>query len=230
VVLVDRELADVPLPGLWVDGAYLVEHAPILEVLAPELLFVPMRQRTWDPPVVLGDPGGDLRNAAAEVDAVAGKLGVEPMRGTRATRDALGNAAGARVVHVAAHSRTGNGEAALMLADGAFSSLDIVRQKIAPRLAVIATCRSHVDDDPATSLVAAFLAAGASGVIGVKRTLDDADGAALMSEFYRLGGADDPLHALAAVQRAAIAQGRPPHAWATVSFFGASAWITNRSE
>jgi tetratricopeptide (TPR) repeat protein len=230
VVLVDRELADVPLAGLRVGGRYLIEHAPILELLAPDLLFAPIRERTWDRPVVLGDPGGDLASAAAEADTVARSLAVEPRRGKSATRDALANGASASVLHVAGHSTVGNGEAALVLSDGTLSSLDIVRQRIAPRLAVIATCRSQVDDDPATSLVAAFLAAGSSGVIGVKRALDDVDGAELMREFYRAGGADDPLRALAAAQRAAIARHRLPHSWAAVSFFGVGSWIRTRSE
>jgi tetratricopeptide (TPR) repeat protein len=228
VVLVDRELADVPLAGLRVGGRYLVEHAPILELLAPDLLFAAIRERTWDRPVVLGDPSGDLASAAAEADAVARALAVEPSRGNTATRGALASGSAARVLHVAAHSTVGNGEAALVLSDGTLSSLEIVRRRIAPRLAVIATCRSQVDDDPATSLVAAFLAAGAAGVIGVKRALDDVDGAELMREFYRAGGADDPMRALAAAQRAAIARHHLPHSWAAVSFFGVGSWISNQ--
>jgi CHAT domain-containing protein len=109
------------------------------------------------------------------------------------------------------------------------SSLEIVRQKLAPRVAVLATCRSQVDDDPATSLVAAFLAAGAAGVVGVKRALDDADSANLMTEFYRASGADNPMLALATAQRAAISNHALPHAWATVSFFGVGGWM-NRSD
>jgi tetratricopeptide (TPR) repeat protein len=228
VILVDRELADVPLAGLRIGGRYLIEHAPIFELLAPDLLFAPIRERTWNRPVVLGDPGGDLASAAAEANAVARSLDVEPWRGPRATRDALASGAGARVLHIAAHSTVRNGEAALVLSDGTLSSLDIVRQKIAPRLAVIATCRSQVDDEPATSLVAAFLAAGAEGVVGVKRALDDVDGAALMREFYRAGGAHDPMRALAAAQRVAIARHQPPHSWAAVSFFGVGSWISNQ--
>lgn len=228
VVMLDRELTDVPLAGLRVDNAYLVELAPILEVLAPELLFAPLRERAWGPPVVVGDAGGDLDSAAREAAAVARSLGVEPQLGTQATRQALASGASARVVHTATHATLGNGEAALVLSDGTLSSLDIVEHKIAPRLAVIATCRSHVDDDPATSLVAALLAAGTQGVVGVKRALDDADGAELMLAFYQADGTNHPVRALAAAQRAAIANHRPPHAWATASFFGVGGWISNQ--
>jgi hypothetical protein len=105
------------------------------------------------------------------------------------------------------------------------SAIEIVNQRIAPRVAVIATCRSQVADDPATSLVAAFLAAGASGVVGVKRSLSDADGAFVMASFYAAGGGDEALEALAKAQRAAIAAKRAPSTWAAVSFFGVGGWI-----
>lgn len=225
VVLLDRELADVALPGLRVGGKFLVEHAPILELLAPELVFIAVPTRTWSRPVVIGNPKGDLKRAAREAIVVARALKTEPHIGQAATRNVLANAGRARVMHVATHSTIRMKEAALVLSDGALSSLEIVRRRIAPRVAVIATCRSQVADDPATSLVAAFLAAGAAGVIGVKRALDDDEGATLMLEFYRAGGADHPLQALARAQRSAIASHRPPHAWATVSFFGVGGWI-----
>ena len=228
VVMLDRELSDVALAGLRVGGRYLVERAAILEVLAPELLFAPAPRAACDRAVAVGDPRGDLPGAVDEVHAVARVLGAAEHLGARATGDAVGRAADACVLHVAAHSRIDDGRAAFVLADGALSANDIANRKIAPRLAVIATCRSQVDDDPAASLTAAFLAAGAPGVIGVKRAYDDVDGAPLLLEFYRRyrrGGDRDPVQALAGAQRAAIGLGRPPRAWATVSLFGVAGWI-----
>jgi tetratricopeptide (TPR) repeat protein len=225
VVMLDRELSDVALAGLRVDGKYLVEHAPIVEVLAPDLLFAPVPSRPWRPAVAVGDPLGDLQAAGREVRAAAGSTGGRAYVGTEATRAAIAAGSDAFLLHVATHAREDNGEAAFMLHDGALPANEIVAQRIAPRLAVIATCRSQVDDDPAGSLVAAFLAAGAPGIIGVKRSLDDRDGAALMADLYRLHGAEDPVRALALAQRAAIAANRPPGAWATVSFFGVGGWV-----
>jgi hypothetical protein len=229
VVLLDRELADVALAGLRVAGKYLVERGPILELLGPELLFASVPQRAWTPAKVIGNPNGDLVAAEREAIAVASALEVQPVLGTRATVAAVANGAAARVLHIAAHSTLGSGDTALVLSDGVLSSLEIVRQKLAPRVAVIATCRSQVNDDPAISLVAAFLAAGTAGVVGVKRALDDADGATLMTRFYRAAGADNPMLALATAQRAAISNHALPHAWATVSFFGVGGWM-NRSD
>lgn len=224
-VLLDRELADVALPGLRVAGKFLVQHAPILELLAPELAFAPIPDQHWDPPAVIGDPRSNLPSAAHEARLVGQALAVQPQLRDAATRAAFLRAARARVLHVATHAVLRAKEAALVLSDDTLSSLEIVSHGIAPRVAVLATCRSQVDDDPARSLVAALLAAGAGGVIGVKRALDDREGARLMLDFYAAGGAADPLRALATVQRAAIDDHRPPRAWATVSFFGVGGWI-----
>jgi len=225
VVMLDRELSDVALAGLRVAGRYLVEHAPIVEVLAPDLLFGAVPGRPWQPAIAVGDPLGDLRAAAREVRGAASMTGGRAYVGAEATRAAVVAGSDAFLLHVATHARQDDGEEAFVLHDGALPANQIVAQRIAPRLAVIATCRSQVDDDPAGSLVAAFLAAGASGVIGVKRSLDDSDGAALMADLYRLHGAEDPVRALALAQRAAIAANRPPGAWATVSFFGVGGWV-----
>lgn len=225
VVMLDHELSDVALAGLRVAGKYLIQHAPIVEVLAPDLLFAPVPGRPWHPAIAVGDPLGDLAAASREVRAAAGMTGGRAYVGAEATRAAVAAGSDAFLLHVATHALQANGEAAFVLHDGALPANEIVAQRIAPRLAVIATCRSQVDDDPAGSLVAAFLAAGAPGIIGVKRSLDDSDGAALMADLYRLHGAEDPVRALALAQRAAIAANRPPGAWATVSFFGVGGWV-----
>jgi hypothetical protein len=225
VVMLDRELADVALAGLRVGGRYLVERVDLLELLAPELAFAMIPDRRWGPAVAIGDAARDLPSAAREVAAVARVLGGSAAVGERATREALERGRDASVLHLATHANLADGRAAFVLADGAVSSHDILTLKIAPRLAVIATCRSQVDDDPETSLVAAFLAAGTPGVIGVKRAADDAASALLMAELYRVGGADDPMRGLARAQRAAIAANRPPRTWATVAFFGVIGWL-----
>jgi tetratricopeptide (TPR) repeat protein len=229
-VLLDRGLSDIALAGLRVGGRYLIERAAILEVVAPELLFAPAPSRDprCGPAIAIGDPRGDLPGAVDEVRAVARAIGAVVQIGPSATGAAIRAAAGACVLHVAAHSKIDDGRAAFVLADGPLSANDIANRKIAPRLAVIATCRSQVDDDPATSLAAAFLAAGSPGVIGTKRAYDDVDGTPLMLEFYRryrAAGDRDPVRALAEAQRAAIGSRRPPRAWATVSFFGVAGWI-----
>jgi tetratricopeptide (TPR) repeat protein len=229
VVLLDLELSDVALAGLRTGEHYLVEYSPILELLAPDLLFAPLRVAT-NAAVVIGDPNGDLPGAAIEAHSVAEQLGVTAHTGAQASRDALLAAQSARLLHVATHSTISDARAVLVLNDHPMSAIEIVNRRIAPRVAVIATCRSQVADDPATSLVAAFLAAGASGVVGVKRALSDRDGALLIASFYEGHGDHEPLVGLARAQRAAIAAKRPPSTWAAVSFFGVGGWIQPRKE
>ena len=225
VVMLDPELSDVALAGLRVGDRYLVERAEIFEVLAPDLLFTGVPQGPWQPPVAVADPRRDLPDAAAETIVVAEITGAARYVGSQATREALVALRRPSLLHVATHSKVEDGRATFVLADDALSANEIINLELAPRLAVIATCRSLVDDHPGRSLVAAFLAAGSPAVIGVKHALDDRDGAELMRSFYRLHGATSPLRALALAQRAAIAAGLPPRAWATVSFFGVGGWL-----
>jgi len=219
VVLLDRPLADLAVSGLRTGGRYIVEHAPIVELLAPDLLR-PAPARAWTDAVVLGDPRGDLPGAAREVTEVAALLAVPPSLGRAATRDVVAGARHARILHIATHSAIEDGGGRLVLHGEALSSLELLRLAIAPRLAVVATCRSQTNADPTASIVAALLASGAVGVVGAKRSVDDDASRALILDFYRAGGARDPIVGLAAAQRAAIHAGRSPRDWASFSFFG----------
>jgi tetratricopeptide (TPR) repeat protein len=226
VVVLDRELGDVALAGLRTGGRFLVEHAPIMELLVPDLIFAEPHRDSWSTAVAIGDPTGNLPGAKREVVAVARALSAVAATGPAATRKAVIDAAAARTLHIATHSTVDGGRAAFVLADGVITAFDIVNLNVAPRLAVIATCRSHVDDDPEQSLVAAFLAAGSSGVVGVKRAVDDAYGEQLIADFYSAHGDERPAEALATAQRDAIHAGRPPHLWAAFSFFGTGVWLS----
>lgn len=222
LVLLDGDMADVALAGLRVNGHYLVEYAPIVEILAPELLFEEPGPSAWQTAVVIGDPGGDLHGAAHEAALVGLALGVAPHVEQAATRAELIAHRTPTVLHLATHSSVVNGHALLSLADGSISTHDILDAKLAPRLAVVASCRSDGGDDPMTSLVATFLATGTQGVVGAKRAIDDQGAAAVFADFYAAGGDTHPIEALATAQRRAIASKVPPHIWASVSFFGTS--------
>jgi hypothetical protein len=223
VVLLDHDLAEIALAGLRLNNKYLVEQATLEEVLAPELLFQRASTHEWETSVVLGDPKGDLPAAASEARFVGKTLDVSPYLQTTATRAALMNSKHARVLHIAAHSRVDRGRAELTFSDGVVSTRDIVEGFIAPRLAVVASCNSDAGDDPMSSLVSAFLAAGTAAVIGSKRSIDDHDTELLIRDFYRAGGVDDPAGALATAQRLALARRAPPHTWSALSCFGTGA-------
>jgi tetratricopeptide (TPR) repeat protein len=227
-VALDRSYADLALPALRVGGRYLVEYVAILELLVPDLIFVDVPVRQWHGALAIGDPVGNLPGASRELERVGRQLSARVALGARASRSEFIKAAMARTLHVATHSTIDNGRAAFVLGDGIFTTHDIVKLRIAPRLAVIATCRSQTNDDPEQSLVAAFLAAGSTGVVGVKRAIDDADGERFMADFYDHHGDEDPVTAVAEAQRVAIAANRPPHTWAAFSFFGTGGWLATK--
>ena len=226
-VMLDRELADILLPGLRIGDKYLVQYGPIVEILAPEQLFEEVATSATDKPVVIGDSRNaePLPAAAGEAVHVAKLLDVPAYIHEQATRAAVSRGRHASLLHIAVHSNASRGRSALWLADGELTADTIADERIAPRVAVVATCQSKAGDDPASSLVAAFLAAGASGVIGSKRTLVDRDTAALMHDFYAARGAVDPARALATAQRAAIGANRGVSSWASISFFGVGGWL-----
>src|SRR5262249_6445316 len=100
VVMLDHELSDVALAGLRVAGRYLVEHAPIVEVLAPDLLFASLPGRPWRPAIAVGDPLGDLLAAAREVGAAASMTGGRAYVGAEATRAAVMAGSDAFLLHI----------------------------------------------------------------------------------------------------------------------------------
>ena len=222
IVLLDDQLTSIAFAGLRVDERYLVEQGPIVEVPAPQLLAEDQSPVDWSSPIVIGDAHGDLPDAAREATFVADALHVTARLQTEATRGRLLAEHRPRVLHIAVHSAIDGNQASFSLADGTVSATELLAAGLAPRVAVVATCRSDGGADPMKSLVAALLATGTRGVIGAKRAIDDRQTADLISDFYRAGGDRDPVGALAAAQRQAIARHVPPAAWASLSYFGSS--------
>ena len=151
--------------------------------------------------IVVGDPRGDLPAAAEEARKVAARLAVPALVGPAATRAAVLSAAGADVLHVAAHTEQRHDGATLELSDGPIALADIARLAPAPRLVVLASCGAAAGRDDAGngSLATAFLDAGADAVVGTRWSVGDADAAQVIATFYAADGARDPARALARV-------------------------------
>jgi tetratricopeptide (TPR) repeat protein len=222
----DGPLMRLPFAALRVDNSYLIEryalvYLPSLGALAA--IEARARPATASP-VVLGDARGDLPEAAREVAHVAERLGVTPRIGAAATADALRGAAGARVLHLATHVEVGARGAALILADGAVDSAQVVTWRLGPALAVLAGCASAVQlsdhHEIWGSLAAAFLASGARQVVAALWSIPDHDTRAFIERFYAEDGARDPAGALVRAQRAWIAAGRSPETWAAFVLMG----------
>jgi hypothetical protein len=226
-------LARLPFAPLRRAGRALIEDHTLAQVPSLSALQALKRRepRPAGPPFVaiLADASGDLPEAAAEARAVAERLGggdpdaeVSLFSGADATRAHLGEARGARVLHLAVHSGVGATGPFLALADGPMLAGEVLDQRITADLVVLASCASAATPDPGLwgSLVASFLASGSPAVVGSLWSTKDQVSRAFVDRFYAEGGADDPAAALARAQRAWLSEGRPSADWAAFAFYG----------
>jgi len=221
-VVPDGALVRLPFAALRRAGRRLVEDHAIVYVPGVSALAAAGGGVSAGPPVVLADPRGDLPGAAAEGREVARLLGIAPRLGPAATARSLESAAGARVLHLASHAGQGPGGPWLELADRNVTPAAILASRVRPRLVVLASCASA---SPAGrglwgSPGAAFLAAGSESVLASLGSVEDRAARDFVLRFYREGGAADPAGGLARAQRAYLAAGRPPSAWAPFVLLG----------
>lgn len=155
-------------------------------------------------PVVVSNPAGTLAAAQYEAEFLHGLYphghfygqagpGV-PVRGA-GTPDEVLEESGASLQHLGCHARAGTSPArsALELARADLSVERMLRHAAVRRggepggLVVLAACESDLTaslHDEALTLAAAYVAAGATGVIGTKWKVDDVESALLMCVFY----------------------------------------------
>lgn len=229
-VVADGVLGRVPFAALRRKGRYVAQDVALAYV--PSLTALAALARTsrdaGGPPVVLGvgqaGAGAEaLPGALAEARAVAAALGVEAHTGARATIASLRGAAGASLLHVAAHGGVDASGAWLELADGRAHAGSILAWRVRPRVAVLASCASAVRHGKNMwgALGAAFLAAGSEAVVATLWSVEDAPTRRLVERYYAHGGAGAPARAVAAMQREALAAGVRPAQWAPFVVFGA---------
>lgn len=216
-VLLIGVLSKVPLPALRDEGASLIaEQRPLVRVQglradAPET-------EEGGGSVVVADPLGDLPRAVSEGFLVVEALTREtsPRRihfsgskaATPATKARLWEADGAGLLHLAAHVSLST--RSILLADGEVKAEEIVRRRLAPRLAVLASCGSAAatDEEGWGSIAAALLDAGTSMVVATDRRVPDEDSLRIMRGFYaQPDWRKDPARALARVQ---VAESKRP--------------------
>ncbi|MEO8552691.1 MAG: CHAT domain-containing protein, partial [Kofleriaceae bacterium] len=221
-VVADSSLASVPFAALVRDGRRWIEQTAI--AFAPNVAVLARLRHAASSDgtrVVLGDPTNDLQGAREEAAASARTLGVSAHLGRAASIAALRSAAHADVLTVAAHSEVTEAVVKLRLADGDVTPAEIIDQRIAPRLVVLASCSSAVTDvDAWGAFAGAFLAAGTRDVIASRWALHDRIATEFVATFLRDGGVASPALALASAQRRAIKQGIPVSTWAALGAFG----------
>jgi tetratricopeptide (TPR) repeat protein len=224
-IAIDGELARVPFAALRRADRYLVEDYALVYVPSlTALVAIEGRPASlYGPAVVLAAPRGDLPAAASEAIAVGRATAAVVRTSHQATAAELRRAAQATLLHLATHSGVGARRPWLSLADGEVGASEIVTGRIAPRLVVLASCASATRErrEMWGSLAAAFLAAGARSALASLASVEDRTARDFVLRFYAEGGAEDPAGGLARAQRAAIAAGERPAAWAPFALFGA---------
>src|SRR3954469_9802515 len=128
------------------------------------------------PPIVIGDPRGDLAQARQESEWVADHVGVEAYTGAQATRHTIAQASASRLLHIAGHTWLAPGGPWLGLADGRVAASLVVHDRIRPQVAVLASCSGAATRGGGYwgSWGAAFLAAGTPSVVAALWSVGDA--------------------------------------------------------
>jgi tetratricopeptide (TPR) repeat protein len=163
------------------------------------------------PPLVIGDPKGDLAAASDEAAEVARILGVTPLVGADATVQAVvAGLAGSRTIHVAAHADYDAAEpmsSAIHLFDGDLTLGALVGEWSSADIVVLSACEGAsgmvVTGGEVLSLSAALLRTGVDTLVASLWSVDDAASSFLMTAFHEaLAGGTAAPAALA------VAQGR----------------------
>jgi tetratricopeptide (TPR) repeat protein len=218
-VLVDSQLQGLPVAALRHDGVPLIAMRPIVRVLRlPENRCARVTRSARA--TVLAAADATIPNALTEGERVAKLLHTSSQAGASATKAALFAASNDTVLHVAAHGKIGMDGAALVLADGEVSALEIQVNRLAPSLVVLTACDAAAANDPelAGSLAAGFLGAGSQYVVATPRTISDTGALEISTRFYRAGGDADPVRALATVQSELARTNNTD--WPNVAVFG----------
>lgn len=220
LLVTSESLARVPFAALRRGGHFLIEERPLAFVPSLSAAAPPLLDPTGAP-VVLGDPTANLPGARAEAEQLASLLGVTPLLDKAATREAVFQADGAPVLHIAAHARIGGAGGSLLLADGELGAAEIVSRGLRASVVVLASCASAASRgrDQWGALSLAFMAAGSRSVIATMRPVNDEDARRLISSFYSFGW-QQPAESLANAQRS-LAGKKPVASWAYFAVYGA---------
>lgn len=202
IIVPHRSLHRLPFAALWdrpaiADGPrrYLTDRFHLTTVPSASYLSFLARQVPpadgYGPPVVLGNPTDDLSGAGSETERVAARLGVSPLLGLAATRQAFLGAGSPTVLHVACHGQYNKADpllSGLMLADGPVTVEDLLDRGPAPAVLVLSGCVTGMakrkPGDELVGLAQAALRNGTRSVIATLWEASDDSSAAFFEAFY----------------------------------------------
>ena len=203
IIVPHRSLHYVPFSALWYEQGsddepsrrYLRRRFNLTTV--PSASYLPYLARTvapereYGPPVVLGNPTGDLEGAALEARRVAAKLDVTARLGASATRAALLGAGAPAVLHVASHGQYSEEDpllSGLALADGVVTVEDLLGPGPAPRVLVLSGCvtgkSKRRPGDELIGLAQAALRSGTRSVVATLWETSDKSSTLFFEHFY----------------------------------------------
>lgn len=221
-IAADDAIGDVAFSALRRHGELVVEHHPV--AYAPSAAVLSAARRSSSPirPMVVGDPTNDLPLARQEATAVAKRLQVTPRLGAEATMSAVLDAAGATLIHVAAHTAPTAAGAALRLSDGLLDAGAVIDHGVTAGAIVLMTCLSDAitSRDELAPLASAFIAAGAHTVVASRWKVPDGVARDFAERFYQANGDRDPVRAVATAQRQLMRKQVPVKDWATFVVVG----------
>jgi CHAT domain-containing protein/Tfp pilus assembly protein PilF len=197
----------------------------------PFLARVSGEEQTYGPPVVLGNPTGDLPGAEKEAQNVAAILGVPPRLGAAATRDALLSAGSPSVLHVASHGIYDAADpllSRLEMTDGGVTVEDLLAAGPAPGVLVLSGCVTGLSDrkpgDELIGLAQAMLRRGTRAVIATLWETFDESSALFFEHFYQALMSEAPVNEAMAIARHYLATGPggfdQPVDWAPFALIG----------
>ena len=203
IIVPHRSLHYVPFSALWYEQGsddepsrrYLRRRFNLTTV--PSASYLPYLARTsapereYGPPVVLGNPTGDLDGAGLEACRVAAKLDVTARLGASATRAALLGAGAPAVLHLASHGQYSEEDpllSGLALADGVVTVEDLLGSGPAPRLLVLSGCvtgkSKRRPGDELIGLAQAALRSGTRSVVATLWETSDKSSTLFFEHFY----------------------------------------------
>ena len=217
IIVSDRALYQIPFAALTDEnGKYLLETFRIRiapSLTTPKLIDeCPANYHSQTGAPIVGNPDvgevhfkGRLTNisrlpcAENEAKMVGEKLGVEPLLGQQATKEAVLHAMNSvALIHITAHGDAERGEIALAPSfrinngipqEGLYllTMSDISRIQLRAKLVVLSCChsaRGQTKAEGAVGIARAFLGSGARSVLVALWALDDKSTEQLMTHFY----------------------------------------------